>query len=121
MQAARGEECIACRLGDTVTLTKQDGTIWFAVWDQHALCAGSKGIFPAWYRVPSVCRGPQECILLKNGELLYPPDNEIWLPLLNKGNWVDITAKFVNLPSDSRFDPVRAYVEEMKRKWGLVR
>lgn len=121
MNAAREEEYIACRLDDVVTLTKQSNAIQFVVWDRNTLCSGSKGIFPVWFRAQSVCPGPRECVLLKYGELLYPPDQEIWMPLLDEKDWTDIAVRFASLPRDSRFDPVRSYVEEMKRKWGIVR
>lgn len=121
MNATRDEGYIACRLDEVVTLTKQGRVIQFAVWERNTLCSGSKGIFPAWFRVPSVCQGPQECVLLKYGELLYPPDTRIWRPLLDEEGWSDIIVRFASLPRDGRFDPVRSYVEEMKRKWGIVR
>jgi len=121
MNAARDKKHIACRLDDVVTLTKQDKVIQFVIWDRNTLCSGSKGIFPTWFRVPSVCRGPRECVLLKYGELLYPPDQTIWTPLLDEEDWPDIVTKFASLPRDSRCDPVRSHVEEVKRKWGIVR
>lgn len=113
---------VSCILGDVVTLEREADVISFAVWGQHSKCAGSKGIFPSWYRVLSVCPGPDDCILLQSGALLYPPDKAIWLPILNKPDWeMKLKPMFSSLPRSASFDSVREHVMAQKQLWGLIR
>jgi len=116
------DDHVSCILGNVVTLEKENDAIDFVVWDQHARCAGSKGIFPAWFRVPSVCPGPHDCILLQSGALLYPPDKEIWFSMFNKPDWEStLKPMFSSLPRGTKFDSVRRHVTEQKERWGIVR
>lgn len=115
-------DCVSCVLSDVVTLERENDVIDFVVWDRHAKCSGSKGIFPSWFRVPSVCLGPHDCILLQSGTLLYPPDEAVWFPIRNKPDWEStLKPKFSSLPKDERFDPVREHVMARKQHWGIVR
>ncbi len=114
-------DCVSCALGNVVTLEREDDAIDFVVWDQRSKCSGSKGIFPVWFRVPSVCLGPHDCVLLQSKALLYPPDKEIWSPMRNKLDWEDtIKPMFSSLPRDTKFDSVREHVATQKEHWGLV-
>lgn len=113
---------VSCILGNVVTLEQEDNVIDLVVWDQHSRCAGSKGIFPSWLRVPSVCLGPHDCILLQSGALLYPPDEEVWFPMLAKPDWEGtLKLMFSSLPRGTKFDSVREYVAAQKERWGIVR
>ncbi len=113
---------VSCILGNVVTLEQADDVIDFVVWDQHAKCSGSKGIFPSWFRVPSICTGPHDCILLQSGILLYPPDKAIWFPMIDKSDWESkLKPMFSSLPRSSRFDSVREHVVDQKQRWGLAR
>lgn len=113
---------VSCILGNVVTLERADDVIDFVVWNQSSKCAGSKGIFPSWFRVPSVCSGPDDCILLQSGSLLYPPDKAIWFPMFNKPDWENtLKSMFSSLPRSARFDSVREHVMDQKQRWGLVR
>lgn len=115
-------DCVSCVLGNVVTLERENDVIDVAVWDQHAKCAGSKGIFPSWFRVPSICPGPHDCVLLQSGALLYPPDKDVWFPICSKPAWEStLKPQFSSLPKDERFDSVRAHVMEQKQHWGIVR
>lgn len=112
----------SCIFGDVVTLERANDDIDFAVWDRHARCAGSKGIFPSWFQVPSACSGPDDCILLQSGALLYPPDKEVWFPQFNKPDWEStLKPMFSSLPRGEKFDPVREHVTKQKERWGIVR
>jgi len=113
---------VSCILGDVVTLEREVDIINFAVWGQHSKCAGSKGIFPSWFQVPSVCSGPADCVLLQSGTLLYPPDKAIWSLILNAPDWeMKLKPMFSSLPRSERFDSVREHVMDQKKRWGLIR
>jgi len=115
------DDHVSCVLGDVVTLECVNDVIDFAVWDRAAKCAGSKGIFPMWFRASSVCLGPHDCFLLRSGALLYPPDKAVWFPLLDTPDWEQtLKPMFSSLPVDAKFDSVREHVVEQKRRWGTV-
>lgn len=115
-------ENVSCVLDDVVTLESENQVIDFAVWDANSRCAGAKGVFPLWFHVPSTCPGPSDCVLLKSGALLYPPDKEVWYPLLTMPDWESkLKPLFSSLPRDTKFDAIREHVLSMKQRWGIVR
>lgn len=113
---------VSCVLDGVVTLDSNKQDIDFAVWSRDSRCAGTKGIFPLWYRASSVCPGPSNCSLLKSGALMYPPDSDVWLPLLDTPDWdTKIKSMFSSLPQGTKFDSIREHVMEEKRRWGIAR
>lgn len=114
-------ERVSCALDGVVTLEKSDQDVDFAVWSRDSRCAGTKGIFPLWCRVSSVCSGPSDCALLKSGALMYPPDRDAWLSALDAPDWDKIRSMFSSLPRGTKFDSVREHVMEVKRRWGIAR
>lgn len=112
---------VSCVLGNVVTLEREGDIIDFVVWDPRSICSGLKGIFPEWCRAPSVCSSPLDCVLLKSGALLYPPDKGVWFPMIDRPDWEQtLKPMFSSLPLDAKFDSIREHVMAQKQRWGLA-
>ncbi len=108
-----------CNLSSVVMLVYEDLEPSYIIWAEGTCCSGTNGIFPRWFQRFSVCRGPLTCSLLDAGELLYPPDDELWEPLKTYPLWNILELKFAILPMDVKFDSIREYVMAQQLKWNL--
>ena len=109
---------VQCRLSNVVTWI-DDATV---VWHETSVCYGEKGIYPGWQGNTSLCKGPTECVLLKNRELFYPPCRNTWLSYLDSSYWDSMRVKFVQLSecNDSVSDDIKKHIETMQLKWGII-
>ena len=121
MRVREQSTIVSCRLDNVVTLQKEGDSIEFVVWQLQTQCCGPRGIFPVWTREPSTCPGPKECSLLQAGELFYPPDMSIWLPIQGTDGWGEIKSGFILQENCECIlpDEVILHIEEIQRKWGI--
>ena len=109
-------EFVSCNLSRVVTLDIRDNAIVnLTYWQPNSMCCGKRGIFPRAYNMRSICVGPVDCTLLKEGMLLYPPDRNIWLPILELDIWNELMVKFQTLPAE--YSDNTNYILERQRLW----
>lgn len=118
MQAFREKPTVvSCRLEGVILLDKKGSNIF--AYQGEPFCCGSKGVFPTWTGERSVCKGPENCSLLEEKVLFYPPDKSIWLPVLDKDCWEQLKAMFLKVADYTLPDNVKEHIIEVQRKWGI--
>jgi len=117
MQAYREESFVSCSLAEVVLFDRSKSDVF--VFIGEPFCYGSKGIYPKWVGEKSVCRGPETCTLLREGILFYPPDRQIWLPVLDSKVWDSLKEQFVRVSDLTILDQVASHIKEIQQKWGI--
>ena len=108
---------VTCNLSGVIMFDKEAGNIY--TWPKDTFCCGTKGIFPKWVGSRSFCKGPKECILLKESSFFYPPDKVIWIDIVDDDSWPELKKQFKSIDSVEVTAVVMEHLSEMKRLWGL--